>query len=54
MDEIVPDALLLIDRNQIKMDESSLTGESKPITKETYEKWIKKNISPIILSVLIA
>ena len=54
MGEIMPADLLLIEGNEIKIDESSLTGESKPVTKDIYEDCIineeKKNISPIILS----
>ena len=54
MGEIMPADLLLIEGNELKIDESSLTGESKPVTKEIYEDCIlnksKKNISPIILS----
>ena len=54
MGEIMPADLLLVEGNGIKIDESSLTGESKPVSKERYEDCInketKKNISPIILS----
>ena len=53
MGEIMPADLLLIEGNGIKIDESSLTGESKLVTKEKYEDCIineKKNHTPIILS----
>ena len=54
MGEVMPADLLLIEGNGIKIDESSLTGESKPVSKEKYEDCIlkdsKKNITPIILS----
>ena len=42
MEEIMAADLLLIGGNEIKIDISSLTGESKPVTKETYQNWIKK------------
>ena len=52
--DVIPADLLVIKSNGIKIDESSLTGESKPVSKEVFEICIsnpsKKNISPIILS----
>ena len=52
--EVIPADLFVIESNGIKIDESSLTGESKAVSKETYENCIlapdKKNISPIILA----
>ena len=33
--DILPAYLLLVDSNEIKMDESSLTWESDPLKKET-------------------
>ena len=52
--DVIPADLLIIESNGIKIDESMLTGESKPVSKETYENCIsnseKKNISPILLS----
>ena len=54
MGEVMPADLLLIEGNGIKIDESSLTGESKPVTKEKYENCVsnesKKIMTPIILS----
>ena len=50
----MPADLLLIEGNGLKVDESSLTGESKLVTKETYEDCEKENsqksITPVILS----
>ena len=55
--DILPADLLLVDSNGIKMDESSLTGESDPLKKETYDKCIEsvnnknnKPPSPLMLS----
>ena len=36
--DILPADLILVEGNGIQIDESSLTGESKPLKKETYEK----------------
>ena len=52
--DVIPADLLVIKSNGIKIDESSLTGESKPVSKDVFESCIsnpsKKTISPIILS----
>ena len=56
--DIMPADLLLVDGNGIKMDESSLTGESETLKKDVYEKcldYIKrkkggKPPSPLLLS----
>ena len=52
--DVIPADLLVIKSNGIKIDESSLTGESKPVSKDVFESCIsnpsKKAISPIILS----
>ena len=50
--DIIPADLLTIESSGIKIDESSLTGESHLVSKDSYENCIKKNnnISPIILS----
>ena len=55
--DIMPADLLLIDGNGIKMDESSLTGESETLKKEVYEKCVIKSNnnktnppSPLLLS----
>ena len=52
--DVIPADLLVLESNGLKMDESSLTGESNSVSKETYEDCIlnpfKKNISPIILA----
>ena len=54
--DIMPADLLLIDGNGIKMDESSLTGESETLKKEIFEKCIEKinksnnPPSPLLLS----
>ena len=51
--DIIPSDLLVIESNGIKMDESSLTGESHLMPKDSYENCIKiknSNITPIILS----
>ena len=52
--DVIPADLLIIESNGIKIDESSLTGESNSVSKEKFENCIsnplKKNISPILLS----
>ena len=52
MGESIPADLLVIESNGIKIDENTLTGESRPVSKEPFEICIKnntkKNISPII------
>ena len=56
--DILPSDLILIEGNGIKMDESSLTGESDTLRKESYEKCVKlqnegnssKIPSPLMLS----
>ena len=56
--DILPADLLLVDSNGIKMDESSLTGESETLTKDIYEKCVEyiknkkgdKPPSPLMLS----
>ncbi len=53
--DIMPADLLLIDGNGIKMDESSLTGESETLKKEIFEKCVAKinknnPPSPLLLS----
>ena len=49
--DIIPADLLVLESNGIKIDESSLTGESHLVSKDSYENCIKNNnASPIILS----
>ena len=48
--ETVPADCLLLEGNGIKIDESSLTGESKLVSKELYEDCQENKTSPIILS----
>ena len=55
--DIIPADLLVIESSGIKMDESSLTGESHLVSIDSYENCIKRkendensNLSPIILS----
>ena len=56
--DIMPADLLLVDGNDVKVDESSLTGESDTLKKEVYEKcleYLEKNKnsappSPLLLS----
>ena len=49
--DVIPADLLIIESNGVKIDESSLTGESKSVSKESYEKCIsKKGVAPIILA----
>ena len=52
--DVIPADLLVLESNGLKIDESSLTGESNSVSKETYEDCIlnpfKKHISPIILA----
>ena len=55
MGDTIPADLLVIESNNLKIDENSLTGESHPVLKESFENCLKnqnaiKNISPIILS----
>ena len=53
--DIIPADLLLVEGNGIKMDENALTGESYPVTKETFIKCeeIKKKGGKYIPSPLI-
>ena len=56
--DILPADLILVEGSGIQIDESSLTGESKPLKKETYEKCqelidnkkVSKIPSPLMLS----
>ena len=56
--DILPADLILVEGSGIQIDESSLTGESKPLKKETYEKCkeiidnkkLSKVPSPLMLS----
>ena len=56
--DILPADLILVEGSGVQIDESSLTGESKPLKKETYEKCqeiidnkkINKVPSPLMLS----
>ena len=52
--DVIPADLLVLESNGLKIDESSLTGESNSVSKETFEDCLanplKKNISPIILA----
>ena len=56
--DILPADLILVEGNGVQIDESSLTGESNPLKKETYErcqelidkKQISKIPSPLMLS----
>ena len=50
--DIIPADLLVIESSGIKIDESSLTGESHLVSKDSYENCIKNNngTTPIILS----
>ena len=52
--DVIPADLLVIESNKLKIDESSLTGESNSVSKDSFEECIsnplKKNISPIILA----
>ena len=54
MGDTIPADLLLIESNKIKIDESNLTGESVPVSKEPFELCVKNNtkktLSPIILA----
>ena len=54
MGDTIPADLLLIESNKIKIDESNLTGESVPVSKEPFELCVKnttkKTLSPIILA----
>ena len=52
--DVIPADLLVIESNKLKIDESSLTGESNSVLKDTFEECIsnplKRNVSPIILA----
>ena len=50
--DIIPADLLIIESSGMKIDESSLTGESHLVSKDSYENCIKNNngITPIVLS----
>ena len=52
--DVIPADLLVLESNGLKLDESSLTGESNSVSKETFEECLvnplKKTISPIILA----
>ena len=60
MGDTIPADLLVLESTNLKIDENSLTGESHPVSKESFEICVKaqneniiskkKNISPIILS----
>ena len=54
MGDTIPADLLVLESNGIKIDETNLTGESRPVSKEPFElcisNKIKKSATPIILS----